>query len=89
MGTRFRPPKHRLTGRVFDGDRDELDARVTDSTVHQPSLDYFGDGVPWREARFYQEAPAVDPRVRGPFGCDDPYRATRGSRGSPFSPVPR
>lgn len=52
---RFRPPNYRLAGRVFDGEWDRVDDRVSESTIYRSFVAHFQDGVPWQETRFYDE----------------------------------
>lgn len=66
---RFRPPNYRLAGRVFDGDWDTIDARVTESTVYRSFVDHFEDDVPWEETRFYQESLEAIEAGGLPWGC--------------------
>ena len=56
---RFRRPKYRLAGRVFDGDWDRTADRVTDSTVYRSFRAHFEDGVPWERTDFYAEMLSV------------------------------
>jgi hypothetical protein len=66
---RFRPPKYRLAGRVFGGDWDRVDARVTDSTIYQSFVRHFEEGVPWQETEFYEETLAAIENGARPWGC--------------------
>jgi hypothetical protein len=56
---RFRRPKYRLAGRVFDGDWDRTADNITDSTVHRSFRAHFEDGVPWERTDFYAETLAA------------------------------
>ena len=56
---RFRRPKYRLAGRVFDGDWDRTADRVTDSTVYRSFRAHFEQGVPWERTEFYDEMISV------------------------------
>jgi hypothetical protein len=66
---RFRPPKYRLAGRVFGGDWDQVDTRVTDSSIYQSFVRHFKNGVSWEETTFYEETLAAIEDGATRWGC--------------------
>jgi hypothetical protein len=66
---RFRPPKYRLAGRVFDGDWDRGDARISDSIIYRSFASRFEDDVPWEETVFYEENLTLIEGGATPWGC--------------------
>lgn len=66
---KFRRPKYRLAGRVFDGDWDTVDRQFVDSTIYRSFEQRFGCGVPWEATDFYTETlGAIDAGER-PWDC--------------------
>ena len=51
---RFRRPKYLLAGRIFDGEWDRIERRVTDSTIYRSFRRHFEGGIRWERTRFYE-----------------------------------
>lgn len=66
---RFRVPKYRLAGRIFDGEWDIAADRFSESTIYASFLERFEDSVPWPETRFYAETLAAIRQGARPWGC--------------------
>lgn len=66
---RFRQPKYRLAGRVFDGDWDRGTDLFTDSTIYQSFRVHFEQGVPWEETAFYGETRDAIEAGENPWDC--------------------
>lgn len=66
---RFRPPKYRLAGRVFDGPWDLHTDPLTESTILQSFRAHFQHGVPWVETAFYAETRAAIESGGTPWDC--------------------
>lgn len=66
---RFRRPKYLLAGRVFGGDWDTVEERVTDSTICRSFLRRFEEGISWEQTRFYAETRAAIDAGEAPWGC--------------------
>ena len=56
---RFRPPKYKLAGQVFDGPWDLHTDPLTESTILQSFRAHFQRGVPWVKTDFYAETRAA------------------------------
>lgn len=66
---RFRRSKYLLAGRVFGGEWDTIEDRVTDSTIYQSFQCHFEHGVPWERTAFYEETLAAIDAGEYPWDC--------------------
>ena len=66
---RFRPPKYKLAGRVFDGPWDLHTDPLAESTINQSFRAHFQRGVPWVETEFYAETRAAIESGATPWDC--------------------
>lgn len=66
---RFQQPKYRLAGRVFDGDWDTGNNRITESTIYQSFRAHFEAGVSWDQTAFYEETRSAIEAGSSPWDC--------------------